>query len=282
MKLRRKYRSPGGPLVEMVAHHYRFRVGKALNLESPSGYNEKIQWLKVHDQMPEHIVCCDKLAVRGYVAKRLGIERLVEVFVVADRFADLPYRVPAVVKASNDSGSVALATDEKSWQRAEKVIERGLGRTYGVHGGEWAYSHVRPRCFTERALPEPVIDYKFHCCAGEVRWVQIIAERKSGRPLETITDPEGCLMGLHLDHEMRHGTEQPDIPGTWGEMRAIAEELSKPFRYVRVDLYSSEDRTLFGELTFWPKSGIYRTKDEPTFGALLDFDMSFKRPQVHP
>lgn len=261
----------GGTIREIVEARYLYRTGRAIDLDNPRGYNEKIQWLKVNDQMPEMIVCCDKLAVRAHVSPTP------EVFDVAETFEELPYRAPVMVKASHDSGSVALVVDEASWQRAGKRIRRGLARTYGVISGEWAYQHVPPRCFTERVLPGPVVDYKFHCVSGEIRWVQIISERNTGHPLEVIVDRQGRPMGLHLDHEMRHGTQSP-LPDDWDRLAEKAEVLAKPFRYVRVDLYAGG---WFGEMTFWPKSGFYRTRDEPVFGDMLDFDM-FVRPQVHP
>ena len=38
-------------------------------------------------------------------------------------------------------------------------------------------------------------------------------------------------------------------------MKKIASDLSKPFSYVRVDLYQVKGRIYFGELTFFPAGG---------------------------
>ena len=70
-------------------------------------------------------------------------------------------------------------------------------------------------------------------------------------------------------------------PAAWEQMKTMARALSEPFRYVRVDLYDYESRPIFGELTFWPKAGCYKSKDEHAFGQLLDFDTTFKRPMIH-
>lgn len=251
----------------------RQQLGRLPNLENPTGYNDKIQWLKLYDQMPEQAVCCDKFAVRDIVDP----EHLLPVFQIADSFDALTYRAPCVVKATHDSGTVAAIRSRDDWTRFRPRIVERMSRPYGVDKGEWAYARVKPRCLVEQMMPDPVVDYKFHCVSGEIRWVQIISERKSGSPLEANTDERGILLPLHLDHDMRHATTQPRIPETWDEMCRVARHLSRMFRYVRVDLYSSEGRVYFGELTFWPKAGCYRTKDEPKFGAMLDFDMSFRR-----
>ncbi|MDE0355197.1 MAG: hypothetical protein OXK20_06015 [Deltaproteobacteria bacterium] len=50
------------------------------DLTNPKGYSDKVNWLKIHDQMPEHIVCCDKLLARDYVAERVGRSCLLDVY----------------------------------------------------------------------------------------------------------------------------------------------------------------------------------------------------------
>ena len=44
-------------------------------------------------------------------------------------------------------------------------------------------------------------------------------------------------------------------PENFEEMKQIAATLSKGFPHVRVDLYSVDNKTYFGELTFFDSSG---------------------------
>lgn len=44
-------------------------------------------------------------------------------------------------------------------------------------------------------------------------------------------------------------------PTSFEEMLKVSSKLSKIFPFVRVDLYSVQDRVYFGELTFTPGSG---------------------------
>ena len=46
------------------------------------------------------------------------------------------------------------------------------------------------------------------------------------------------------------------------ELAKIAEELSKPFPFVRVDLYSIDGRIYFSELTFTPAKGTLVFDDD--------------------
>lgn len=271
-------------LVDIVNDYCLRKVGALPDLANPKGYNDKINWLKIHDQMAEHVICCDKLLVRAYVADRVGRGCLLNVYQVARNvdqivFDALPERY--VLKTNHDSGSVYVVTDNKSRKSAMRRIRSRIKRTYGIAKGEWAYAHISPFVFAEELMLGPVIDYKFHCCAGEIRWVQIIADRALGDPRETNVDEGYSTLPLHLGHTLVHAPQPPARPPSWDQMKAIARVLSEPFRYVRVDLYDYQNRPIFGELTFWPKAGCYKTQDEGAFGQMLDFDLTFKRPMIH-
>lgn len=248
------------------------------DLENPRGYNDRIQWLKLFDQMPEQVICCDKYAARDFVSAIVGSKYLLECYQVAGSFEELNFRAPCIAKVTHDSGGIAKVFGPEDWEAARRKLAPRLGKLYGIEKGEWSYGRIKPRCMTEQLMPEPIVDYKFHCSAGRILWVQIISERKKGqKSLECITDERAAFLPLHFDDEMRYSGVQPTIPYTWDEMCEVSRKLSERFRYVRVDLYSSEGRVYFGELTFWPKAGCYKTKDEPAFGAMLDIDMSFRR-----
>ncbi len=75
------------------------------------------------------------------------------------------------------------------------------------------------------------------------------------------------------------GTVWPGVIA-WGRLIALAEVLAASWRYVRVGLYWAQERAWFGELTFWPLAGCYRTKDEPTFGEMLELDLTDKREPI--
>jgi hypothetical protein len=256
------------------------KIGREPDLDNPTTYNDKVNWLKLNDQMPEQATCCNKLAARDYVMDKCGPGLLLPIHGVAECFEGLRPKWPAVVKCNHDSGSVVTVHRPAQWDSACVKISKGLSRKFGLRGGEWGYWGIKPLCFVEEYFPGGAVDYKFHCCEGRVRWVQIISERHAGHPVEHITDENGELLGRHLDHQFTKGVLQPAIPPTWERMRAAAKKLSKDFRYVRVDLYTHCNDIRFGELTFWPKSGCYKTKDEPWFGAALDFDTKRKREPI--
>jgi len=249
-------------LVETINSLSQRMLGRLPNWDHPTGYNDKIHWLKVFDQRPEHVTCCDKLAVREWVAERVG----------GDVLIPLTNGYPCVAKCTHDSGSAILVRTPMESVAAEYRLTQLLKRPYGVDKGEWAYALVKPRIIREEVLPSPV-DYKFHCVNGEVRWIQVIWDRKR-KAREAIHEPDGRLTSLHMDEKMIHD-EADQIPSDYAlqAMSEVAAGLARGWRYVRVDLYWN-DRPMFGEMTFWPRAGCYKSSDEPIFGQMLDIDLT--------
>lgn len=271
-------------LVDVVNDYCLRELGVLPDLINPQGYNDKVNWLKIHDQMPEHVICCDKLRAREYVADRIGRNCLLEVYQRARSvgqidFNTLPERY--VLKTNHDSGSVYIVCDEKTLRQATNRIRKSIKQSHGLVQGEWAYAHIPPQVFAEELMLGPTTDYKFHCCSGEIRWVQIVVDRASPQPRETIVDEDYAPLPFHFNYKNLLETEPPAQPAAWNRMKLTARTLSQSFRYVRVDLYAYGNRPVFGELTFWPLGGLCKTKDEGAFGRLLDFDTTYKRPMIH-
>lgn len=247
------------------------RLGREPDLENPQGFNDLIQWLKIHDQRKEHITACDKWAVRAMVPTRNLIPAWLGLYLK---------RFPIVMKCTHDCGSVQIVNGLAELEPAQAAIRDHLARSYGASKGEWAYQFVRRRVLTEELLEPAITDYKFHCSHGEIRWVQVIRDRANGAK-ETILDPSGKVLPLHMDQNMQHVPE--DIsPGAvaWKALTKLARKLAKPWRYVRVDLYWSRGNAWFGELTFWPLAGCYLTDDEPAFGEMLQLDLTERREPI--
>ena len=62
--------------------------GKILHLENPRTFTEKLQWLKIYDYKPEYTQMVDKLAVKDYVASRIGKEYVIPTLAVWNSVED--------------------------------------------------------------------------------------------------------------------------------------------------------------------------------------------------
>lgn len=60
---------------------FRILIGKRLNLENPTTFNEKLQWLKLYDRRPEYAEMADKHKAKDYVASMIGEDYVIPTLV---------------------------------------------------------------------------------------------------------------------------------------------------------------------------------------------------------
>ena len=274
-------------LYDIIHRRYWRRLHDFPNLINCRDFNDKIQWLKLFDQSPEIIRCCDKILVRDYVRERVGEEYLVKLYQVHDHFSQIDFdALPQsfVIKTNHDCGSVILVRDKSKfdYQSAEVKMEAALKRPFGYENGEWAYAYVKPKVFVEefidRESATPPPDYKFYCIDGVVRFVHYIYDRGFYTKQQTL-DPEGNDLATALSPKFKLSTGFRK-PSVWTSMISVAERLGSGFKCVRVDLFCSGDRIYAGEMTFWPKAGYHRGEGQKKLGKFLDFDRTTFKPLV--
>ena len=129
-----------------------------------------------------------------------------------------------------------------------------MKREYGFWLDEWLYAHIPRGILVEpfighgRTLP---IDYKFYVFGGRVEYVQVHLGR-GGRHRWIVFDRSWRRISAATDDA------DPVPPQTLAAMTAAAEELGRGLDFVRVDLYEAGGKPLFGEMTFYPGSGLDR------------------------
>jgi len=273
-----------GELYTIIHMNYWKRLRYFPNLIECRDFNDRVQWLKLFDQDREIIRCSDKLLVRNYVEERVGSEYLVELYQVCNHFSEINFdSLPDsfVIKTNHDSGTVILVSNksELNYSSIEKNIEESIAKKYGWNKGEWAYPYIQPKILVEEFILSTGIcpaDYKFHCVDGEVKWLQYIYDR-CGCIKEVIISPDGSVANVHFDNNMEY-SENFIMPLKFDQLKAIACRLSSGFKYVRIDLYYSNGKIYFGEMTFFPLSGCYLGEGQKKLGELLNFDRKTVKP----
>ncbi|MDO6670836.1 ATP-grasp fold amidoligase family protein [Cobetia amphilecti] len=270
--LNKKYRSQ---VLKVFSQHL-LRRRTLPNIKQPKSYNDKLAWIMIYDTNLDKIMCSDKLAMKNYVSKVVGDGYVAKTLKVTHDVNDInPNSVKAkcVVKTNHDSGTVFIISDENKveWSKIRKKIKTSIGIKYGALQGEWPYQYIKPVIFVEEYLDlgkgvPP--DYKFHCCSGEISFVQYIYDRET-KPKEVILTELGEDLKTQLDYNFDYG-EKPKIDYTWDIMCDIAKKLSANFKYVRVDLYSVKGKVYIGELTFSPRAGCYSGNGQEKLGERLN------------
>lgn len=179
-----------GMYKEMSDEAYLKRTFKACfgyvpDLENPRTFNEKLQWLKLHDRKDIYTIMVDKYEAKKYVGHVIGEKYVIPTLGVWDHFDDIDFsKLPMsfVLKCTHDSGSVVLVRDKNHWDKdaAKKLLARGLSRNYYWSGREWPYKNVKPRILAEEMVDMNPVDYKWICLKGEPEVLCMCMDRQKG------------------------------------------------------------------------------------------------------
>lgn len=246
---------------------YRVNMGKSLNLDSPQTFNEKLQWLKIHDRNPLYTSLVDKYEVKQYVADRIGEKYIIPTLGIWSHFDDIDFSALSnrfVLKCTHDSGGIVICKDKEKLNKkvAKNLLEKCLKRNYYWYGREWPYKNVHPKIIAEKFISDKenidtkLTDYKFFCFNGKVNNVMVCLDRDSGATKFYFFSPDWKLMRIN-----KRGKAAPldftlPKPECLDEMVFVAEKLAKGLPFVRIDLYQSNKMVYFGEITFFPDSGF--------------------------
>ncbi len=245
--------------------------GYKINFRDPQTFNEKLMWMKVYYQEPLITKCCDKFAVKDYVANVIGPEYAVPTIKSWTNagqidFDELPDRF--VLKVNWSSGYLKIIKDKSELD--EDATRRQFAKWIKPYRNSyyqtfnWGYKNMPPIIFAEEYLEqanEQVYDYKFFCFNGRVDSLFIATDRQDKSRPTTFDFYDADFKPLDITYGGHAHVKTPhEKPANFEKMKELAAKLSKPFPFVRVDFYDLGDRVYVGEMTFY--SG----------GALLSFE----------
>lgn len=243
---------------------YRNRLKKNLDLNNPKAFNEKIQWLKLYDRKPEYTKMVDKYEVKEYVKNLIGEQHIIDTLGVYDSFKDINFsELPNkfVLKCTHDSGGVVICKDKNNldMKDTEKKFKKLLKRNYFYNTREFPYKNVKPRIIVEPFMNdnrnEDLLDYKFMCFNGKVKCSFVCSERRSKQGL-AVDFFDNDWKHLPFRRRYRNLNREITKPNNLNKMIEMAEKLSKGITFVRVDFYEINNDIYFGEMTFYPGSGL--------------------------
>ena len=246
------------------------RLHKFPNLKNPRTFNEKLQWLKLHDRKPIYTTMVDKYEAKKYVADIIGEEHIIPTLGAWDKFDDIDFDAlpdQFVLKCTHDSGGLVICRDkaELDISAARRKIERSLKVNYFWHGREWPYKNVKPRIIAEKFMSdnvhESLIVYKIFNFGGEPKIIQVIQDDKTSKESIDYFDTDWNLLDLRQNYP--NSEIHLPKPENLDLMLEFSRKLSKdapPF--IRTDFYEINGKIYFSEFTFFSDSGF--AKFNPT------------------
>ena len=258
--------------------NYFARFHRFADLDHPKTYNEKLNWLKLHDHNPLYPRIVDKCEVKKYVDGILGPGYCIPTLGVWERFEDIDLDAlpdAFVLKCTHDSEGLVIVPDRKAFDKkaAEEKISAALKQNFYYIGREWPYKSVPPRIIAEPYLEDSetgeLRDYKFFCFGGKPE-VMFIASGRAGVMTADYYDMD--FNHLEIRRKFPNSPVPLKKPAGFETMKELAGKLSKDFPHVRADFYEADGRVYFGELTLYHGGGwgrFYPDKWDRIFGDMI-------------
>lgn len=246
-------------LIFVIENHYFPR------LASPRTYNEHALKTKL---FPSALVCllADKLETKQYAIHLLGEEFVPANFFVGTSFSpkdfeQLPPRF--AFKANHGWGYTKIVAEKKETSFAElySLSRKWLSEDYSsTRNLELQYRDIQRKVYAEELVShdgDAADDFKFHVFRNSPDspnqiFVEVHTERFS-RHKATFFDRNWKPLDISVSGAAR--TDGIPVPTSFKKMIEIADLLSMPFPYCRVDLFEFQGRPFVGEMTFSPSGG---------------------------
>lgn len=253
-----------------------------------NSFNGKLARKMLADRREILPIMADKLLARNHVLNLLGNDYLIKLYQVADSPEDIRWDLlpnKFVVKVSHGSGGVIVVGNFPGvkplpyflignfWPkflvdyshlnrvRLNRILRHLMKQNYEYIPNkypEWAYKNLQPKILIEEYLSSPgsdapPFDYKLFCFNGHCKIIQVDSNRFKHHTRDMF-DLDWNLLPLEFTYPNSRAI--PKKPATLKKMITIAEKLSENNDFLRVDLYSIENRIFVGELTNYPEGGL--------------------------
>jgi len=244
------------------------KLGYTLNLKNPQSFSEKIIWKKIYDKNPLLPITADKYLVRSYIKQVLGEEKANEILIpllyVTDKPDSIPFESlpPSFIIKPNHASGLVIIVENNQYDKKEIIqsCQRWLSTPYGLEKLEWAYQSIKRKIIIENLLSEEdggiLKNFRLHMFHGKCKLVNVFFDGPNESASRSFYDEKWNILPIRKLSNPR-GIEI-EKPKNYEEMLYLAEKISYPFDYIRVDCYNINGKVYIGELTHYPTSGLGR------------------------
>lgn len=243
-----------------------------INWESPVDLNEKINWLKFNSDTTKWSELADKYAVRKFIEEKGYKQYLVPLLGVWENANEIDFSTlpdSFVLKTNNGAGTVMVVEDKTliDQRTVRAQLNKWLKNKFGLKRAEPHYLRIKPLIIAESLLRDEsgisssLVDYKIWCFDGKAFGTKVFYNRHRFEADIEWYDRDWNYRPekLVFTKDKRDGGGKINKPKNYEQMISFAEDLSKGFPQVRVDLYNIDGQIYFGEMTFTASGGYHNT-----------------------
>jgi hypothetical protein len=244
---------------------YFWRHRRLPDLRVPTLFTELVQLRKLAGGNVARSALIDKIGVKEIARLRIGGDWIIPTLWHGSQLPEQPiWPYPFIVKSSHGCNQYAVVrSPDDDWQAIRAKSQRWTRKTYGGWLDEGYYADVDRGLLIEAfvgrddVLP---VDYKIYVFGGKAAFVQVHLDRA--------TNHHWSIFDLDWNLVSRPTGEVIPRPASLAAMIGAAEKLADTIEFVRVDFYEIDGQPLFGEMTFYPGSGL-DPFDPPVLDAVM-------------
>ena len=258
---------------------YKLKFGQKLNLRNPKSFNEKIQWLKIYDNLPIKTQLTDKVLVRDFVEKKIGEQYLKPVLQICQNYDEINFNTlpnSFIVKCNHACRWHFIVKNKEEWNTnkslvalSKRTMDNWLSQSFfGWSDFELQYKEINPKIIIEPLLRENLNTeqpgIQIYCFNGEPKifYTYKRGKDKTQKTLCLTYDENYKQIDLKFLINSETTNEQIVSDETLKKATELSKILSKDFKFVRVDWMIYDNKLYFEEMTFTPFSGFCEFSDE--------------------
>ncbi len=249
---------------------YYIKTGQKLNLWHPKTLNEKIQWLKLYDNLPIKTTLTDKVLVRDWVKEKIGEEYLKPVLQICNNFDEIDFdKLPDsfIIKCNHGCKWHTIIKNKTKFLENKNLIKLTKNEFkywmtqtfFGFSDFETQYKNIKPQIIIESLLreknnqePEEIDIYCFNSKPKIIN----IHKFDSEHNYKLVSSFDENYNSINLRFNYREQLINREINNNYRKAFDLSKKLAKGFKFVRVDFIQYNNNLYFGEMTFTPQSGF--------------------------
>ena len=242
--------------------------GKAYNESNIITFQDKLNYLLVHESPEDKTNIVDKIQLRNYSKTLLGIDLCVPILKIYNNvneinLEELPEKFILKCNHGSDMNIICKNKSTFNLEDAKNTLNKWMKINYGLFGFEYQYMNIKRKIFTEKYLDDDIIDYKFNCFNGEPKFIRV-KRHINGINVNNFYNLNWTLLNIifNLTDYVRDPNIKFEKPKNLEKMIYYSRLLSSEFCFCRVDFYEVNGKLYLGELTFTPANAQMNYNNE--------------------
>ena len=244
------------------------RHGKNYNESNVITFQDKLNYLLVHESPENKTKIVDKIQLRNYSKDILGKDICPPILKIYNNIDEINLdELPEqfILKCNHGSRMNIFCNNKSNFNLLETKnrLDKWIKRNYGLLTYEYQYMNIKRKVFAEKYLGDEITNYKFSCFNGEPKLIRVKA-KINGTNFYNINYLNWTSTNIELKDKTYIITDMFQKPKNYKNMIQYSRLLSSGFAYCRVDFYEINGILYLSEITFTPFNAIVNFKNKET------------------